>query len=169
MTKINRGKDFESQIENAFLNVRGCTVDRLPDQMSGFSGSSNICDYIAYKYPTIFYIECKSCYGNTLSIHSNGEKRHYGDISDKQWTGLLEKSKVDGVVAGYMIWFIEWDKTVFVSADELAKHRAKGNKSLHVNQLCDVPHTLIPGKKMRVKFNYDLTDFVLLNAPWRCN
>ena len=47
--KVNRGKQFEEQIKQAFLNVKDCSVDRLYDTTSGFIGVANICDFIIYK------------------------------------------------------------------------------------------------------------------------
>lgn len=114
MSKPNRGKDFEAQIKEAFEKVPDTSVDRLHDQMNGFKGSTNICDFIAYHYPHQYYIECKCCYGNTLP---------FSNITDRQWKGLLEKSVITGVVAGYMIWFIDHDITLFISAEAMKRLR----------------------------------------------
>ena len=66
----NRGKQFENVIKTAFEKVDGVSIDRLHDQTTGFKGSSNICDFIVYKEPYEYYIECKSVHGNLLSIYS---------------------------------------------------------------------------------------------------
>lgn len=158
--KVNRGKDFEAQIRAAFEKIPDVSIDRLVDQMNGFAGGANICDFIVYCCPNQYYIECKSTYGNTLSITSNNEKRHYGAISDTQWLGLLEKSKIKGVVAGYMIWFIDWDKTIFITAEDMKALRDSGAKSLNMNGIIDVPHLAIRGKKKRVLFDYDMLPFL---------
>lgn len=164
MTKVNRGKDFEGQIHDAFLKSE-YEVERIPDQMSGFAGSSNICDFIVYKYPYIGYIECKSCYGNTLSISSNGEKRHYGDISDTQWNALLKRYGKKGIVSGYIVWFIDYDLTVFISAATMKALRDSGAKSFNIRNIDmrypdAIPHYVIKGKKRRVLFDYDMTNFM---------
>jgi hypothetical protein len=44
MSNVNRGKQFEEQVRKGFEKLSDISVDRLPDQMSGFAGSSNICD-----------------------------------------------------------------------------------------------------------------------------
>lgn len=41
---INRGKDFENVIRQAFEKVPDVSIDRLHDQTTGFKGSQNICD-----------------------------------------------------------------------------------------------------------------------------
>ena len=161
--KVNRGKEFEAQVEKAFQVIPDVSIDRIHDQTSGYKGSSNICDYIVYKWPNQYYIECKSCYGNTLSIHSNNPKHKYGDITNKQWEGLLEKSTIKGVIAGYFVWFIDHDTTVFVSANGMNSVKLRGEKSLHINKLKSLSESdwsMIPGKKKRVFFEYDMTEFL---------
>ena len=159
---VNRGKMFEEDIREALLRVPCTSVDRMYDQMSGFKGSSNICDFIAYHYPNMYYFECKSCYGNTLSIHSNDPKRKYGDISNAQWEGLLMKSKYPGVIAGYFVWFIDHDMTIFIHAEDMKALKDTGAKSLNYNKLKDLNGSfyILPGEKKRVRFDYDLWDFI---------
>ena len=159
--RVNRGKDFEGQIYDGFAKIDGVSIDRLPDPMAGYAGVKNICDFLVYKYPTQYYIECKSCYGNTLSIHSNDPKRKYGAITNNQWEGLLEKSKIPGVRAGVMIWFIDHEVTFWYDIRLLQECKDSGMKSIpwanpgcH-NDLCQI----IEGKKRRVLFDYDFTKF----------
>lgn len=165
----NRGKQFEKCIEEALEAVPCTTVDRQHDQTTGYLGSSNICDFIAYHYPHQYYFECKSCHGNTLSIYSkpkidkNGVPRgFYGNITDTQWNGLLDRSSYPGVIAGYFIWFIDHDMTIFIEAKKLEEIRNAGEKSLNFNKfkewspLCYI----VPGKKRRILFDYDLKEFI---------
>lgn len=160
MSKVNRGKQFEDCIEQAFLEIPDTSVDRLLDPQAGYAGVSNVCDFIVYRKPRQYYIECKSCYGNTLSIYSNDPKRKYGAISNKQWEGLLEKSKIDGVCAGYIIWFIDHDQTIYVPAPMMEALRNQGDKSFNITkwQYEDWEH--IPGKKRRILFDYDMHKFL---------
>ena len=156
MSKVNRGKQFEEQVRTALENVPDTSVDRLIDPQNGFAGVRNICDFIAYHYPHQFYLECKSCYGNTLSIHTNNPKNKYGAITNNQWEGLLEKSKTTGVIAGYVIWFIDHDITVFLSAKYLEFIRNNGKKSVNIKDLDDSWY-IVPGNKKRVLFDYDFS------------
>jgi hypothetical protein len=156
MSKVNRGKQFEEQVRTALENVPDTSVDRLIDPQNGFAGVRNICDFIAYHYPHQFYVECKSCYGNTLSIHTNNPKNKYGAITNNQWEGLLEKSKTKGVIAGYVIWFIDHDITVFLSAQYLEFIRNEGKKSVNIKDLDDSWY-IVPGNKKRVLFDYDFS------------
>lgn len=158
--KVNRGKDFESVVKKSLESIEGCSVDRLHDQTSGFAGSSNICDFIVYKKPVLWYIECKCCYGNTLSIHSNSPKKKYGAISNNQWEGLLDKSKIEGVTAGIIVWFIEHDRTIFIPIQELECKRNKGYCSVNIKELDTWSHAKLYGQKKRVFFDYDMKSFL---------
>ena len=159
--RVNRGKDFEGQVHAGFSKIDGVSIDRLPDPMAGYAGVRNICDFLVYKYPTQYYIECKSCYGNTLSIHSNDPKKKYGAITNNQWEGLLEKSKIPGVRAGIVVWFIDHDVTFWYDIRLLQECKDYGMKSiswansLGHNNLCQI----IAGQKRRVLFDYDFIPF----------
>ena len=146
----NRGKQFENIIKTAFLKVPGVSIDRLHDQMTGYKvTSANVCDFIVYKYPYEYYIECKSVYGNTLP---------FSNITDNQWRGMLEKSKIDGVFAGVIVWFINHDVTKFIPIQELQNLKNTGFKSIRY----DTPNgyiTDIKGTKKRVFWDYDMTTF----------
>lgn len=166
MNRVNRGKDFENVIKECFEKVPNISVDRLHDQMNGYRGSSNICDFIVFHSPIQMYIECKATYGNTLSIHSNNPKKAYGDISNTQWEGLLEKSKIHGVAAGYIIWYIDSDETFFVPAHIAKQFRDEGYKSINRKNLLDGDGLEINdvislhGAKKRVFFDYDMKWFL---------
>lgn len=168
----NRGKKFEEVVEKAFEKVPNTSVVRLHDQTTGYLGSSNHCDFIVYKEPYEYHIECKSVHGNTLSIHSipkpdkNGVLHgFYGNITDKQWEGLLEKSKIPGVVAGILCWWIDKDATVFLPIQMLQDLREIGDKSVSVTGdwqdfYNDWLWCWIQGRKKRVFFDYDMERFL---------
>ena len=151
---INRGKQLEDVVRTAFEKVPGVSIDRLHDQTTGFTGSQNICDFIGYRKPYEYYFECKSVHGNVLPFRN---------ITDTQWDGLLEKSKIEGVTAGIICWWIDKDKTMFLPIQILVDLRYKGYKSyrfdwFHWNGLQKTIE--IKGKKKRVFFDYDMEDFL---------
>ena len=147
---VNRGKQFEAQIKKAFLEVPETSVCRLQDTMNGFRGSANICDFIVYHYPVQLFIECKSCHGNRLPL---------SNISNTQWRGLLEQNKIRGVRAGYMIWWIDKDVTMFIPASAMQMYEDDGNKSVPYKNF---PYSsyIIPGKKRQILYDYDMTEFL---------
>lgn len=156
---INRGKKFENVIRESFLKVPNVSIDRLHDQTNGFKGSQNICDFIVYKEPYEYYIECKSVHGASLP---------FSNITDTQWNGLLEKSKIEGVFAGVICWWVDKDTTVFLPIEMLQYLKNKGYKSVayYANWVefdADAPDwnwCWITGKKKRVFFDYDMGMFL---------
>lgn len=67
---MNKGKKFEEQVrEDLGKTFPNSFILRLPDQQSGYYGSSkNICDFILYVNGTLFLLECKSHKGNTFPL-----------------------------------------------------------------------------------------------------
>lgn len=159
----NRGKQFELVVRRAFEKVPDISIDRLHDQTTGFIGSSNICDFIVYRKPYEFYFECKSVHGNTLPFRN---------ITETQWNGLLEKSKIKGVFAGVLCWWVDMDITAFVPIQFLEWQRGIGRKSLHYSLAVDayfenwINCTKVQGKKKRVFFEYDM-EVLLDEIPTR--
>lgn len=158
----NMGKKFEEVIKQSFLKVPGVSVDRLHDQMNGYAGSSNISDFIVFRQPNQYYIECKSVHGNTLSINSNDPKRKYGDISNKQWEGMLKKSKILGIYAGVICWWVDKDITLFLPIQTLQLMKTLEYKSVRYDIFDTTDYVVVPiqGKKKRVFFDYDMNKFL---------
>lgn len=149
---VNRGKQFENVIKECLERVDNVSVDRIHDQTNGFRGSKNICDFTVYKYPNQFYFECKTVHGDRLP---------FSNISDTQWKGLLEKSKINGVRAGVICWWVDKDVTVFIDIKLLEELRMWGlRKSIRYDCLKSSRFIPIQGKKKRVFFNYDMEDFL---------
>ena len=158
----NRGKQFEEVVRQCFERVPGVSIDRLHDQTTGFKGSQNICDFIVYKKPYEYYFECKTIHGNTLSIHGNDPKHKYGNITNRQWEGLLEKSKIKGVKAGVICWWVDRDITLFIPIKTLNIWRTQTSvKSVRFDiYQKDFDVIVIHGTKKRVFFDYDMKDFL---------
>lgn len=154
MKKTNEGKAFEDQIRNALnkpeLNI---SMDRFNDDMSGYAKVANISDFCCYKFPYMYYLECKSTYDNTLNFKS--------DISEKQWNGMLDKSKLFGIIAGVCVWYISYDETYFVPIQELARLKQEGKKSLNIKDINDnLYYFAITGNKKRKYTDYDTDIFI---------
>lgn len=149
---VNRGKQFEAAIKSAASSVSGVSIDRLADPASGYAGIKNICDFILYQYPYQSYIECKA-----ISVATLNFKHH---ISENQWIGLLEKSKIRGVAAGILVWYIEEDRTLFIPIQTLEQMRSEGYKSFSIKTIPDVHYIEVYGEKKRVLFTYHFSKFL---------
>lgn len=156
---MNRGKDFEEEFKQQMVEG-GFDVNRLRDNTAGYMGGRNVCDFITYFYPNIFYLELKTTKGNTLPFRN---------ITQNQFQGLIEKEQVEGAGAGVVVWFLEHDKTFFVSAGLLKQLKLEGRKSLNIKDLIDRASRFelleyfkcfeIEGHKKRVFFRYNMEQF----------
>ena len=153
---VNRGKQFENVIRKSFERVDGVSIDRLNDNTAGFKGIAGICDFIVYREPYEYYIECKSVHGASLP---------FSNITDTQWNGLLQKSQIEGVFAGVICWWIDKDVTKFIpiqllqymkECDKVKSYRYEFGGYLP-KQYTAVE---IKGKKKRVFFEYDMEEFL---------
>lgn len=153
MSRTNRGKQFEESVKTAIEAVPDTTIIRLYDPQAGHAGIRNICDFVAYRYPHQYLLECKSCYGNTFPLTN---------ITPTQWQGLLDYVDVPGVIAGILLWFIDHDLTLFISIGVLQRVKAQGYKSVNARKLeqLEGEYTEIPGRKKRVLYEYDMKGFL---------
>lgn len=155
----NQGKGFEGAIQVAFEKVTDCVVHRLKDQIGRYKNVSNPCDFYFYHMPYFYAIECKSTQGASLSFRDIREQEQIID--------LHEIAQKRGVVAGFMIWFIDKDITVFVRHDIVydmyMESKKGGKKSIALADILGLPagdFHVISGIKKRKYFTYDMTSFI---------
>lgn len=144
----NVGKKFEQKLKEDFLKIPGATIDRIYDTTNGFIGIKNICDFIAYCYPNIFYLECKTIKGNTFPL-----------TNLKQYDKLLAKKNIKGVIAGVVLWFYEHDKVLFVPIKTFEKLKENNQKSFNIKMVGgqEYPSVVIPSIKKRTFMDSDYT------------
>lgn len=153
----NRGKEFEAIVKDCFERVPVTFVQRLYDPQGGYASVANPCDFIVYRQPNLYMIECKSVHGNTLPIYGTDPKKKYGNISNTQWEGMLWATKYN-VVAGVLCWWIDRDTTRFLPIWALQEYRNNGAKSIRFD--ADIEDSMIiDGTKKRVYFDYDFAEF----------
>lgn len=149
---MNRGKQFEDLVRSSISKLENTLIVRLYDVTTGYLNQNNICDYIVYRHPTIFLIECKAIQVSTLNFKSH--------IRENQLNGLLESSKIYGVKAGILCWFINHNKTLFIPIEYIQELQEKGYKSFNINNYNISAVYEVPGKKKRVFFEYDFDSFL---------
>ena len=146
---INRGKQFEGLLREQFEKVPDTLCLRLYDVTMGYSNINNPCDLIVYKDNTLNLFECKAIHGNTLNFKSH--------IRENQWNKLLQYSKIPGVNAGILCWFIDVDETAFLPIECLQYLVKEGNKSFNITKELDrILMVEIKGRKKKVFFEYNL-------------
>lgn len=119
------GKAFEAQFKKDWLQMPGASIDRLYDVISGYKSISQICDFIGYVYPNIFYLECKSVMnGNTFPLSNL-----------TQYDKMIEKVGIPGVRCGVVIWFVQHQKVVYVPLSYIKELKENDKKSVNIKTL----------------------------------
>lgn len=118
------GKDAEKKIKEWLDRPdEGYDFQRLPDQMTGFYGSSNICDFVLYKYPNHYWIESKATWNDRFDLSM---------LTDTQYDGLLNKSKINGVDGIVIVLFASYQRAFWISIKEIDRLKQSGKKSLNI-------------------------------------
>lgn len=138
------GKKFEVKFrEDWVTSFPNTFIYRLPDQQSRYKGGSrNPCDFICYNNEHLYLIECKSHKGNTIPF------------SNLRQHDLL-KTYENCAITGYICWFIEHGRVLFIPTQAVSKMMADGLKSININKLKNYDHVEIPSKKKRIFLDSD--------------
>lgn len=139
------GKQAEQKIKEWLDKPEyGYCFDRIPDQMTGhFMVSRNICDFICYHHPDMFYIESKATWEDRWAFSS---------LSETQHDGLLAKSKILGVKALVIVLFASHKRAFIFHIEDIKKAEDAGVKSLNITKIDKWPIeyreiTTIPSNK----------------------
>lgn len=123
----NLGKKAENIIKQWLDRPEdGYSFDRIPDQQTGFYGSRNICDFICYKLPNLWYIESKATWNDRFD---------FSMITNYQRENLLKKSHVRGVKAVVIILFASYQRAFMIDIRQIQKMIDSGVKSINIKKI----------------------------------
>lgn len=121
------GKKAEDKIKE-WLNrpQDGYCFDRLPDQMNGFVGSCNICDFTLFKAPYFYYLESKATWQDRFD---------FSMITDYQYSHMLEKSYIENVTCYVVVLFASYKRAFLLNIQDIAKAKQQNVKSLNIKKI----------------------------------
>lgn len=130
--------------------------DRIPDQLSGFYGSKNICDFTFYKYPYYYYIESKASWGDSFP---------FSMISENQRTKMCEKAKIKGVRSILIFLYATYQRAFIFNVTDIQNLLDQNIKSLNIKKRVKwtIPTIEIPtiqSRKELLDYQGDLTELV---------
>lgn len=129
---VNRGKQWEEKIKEDLSKLMDVSLERVPDQVSGYrTTSQNPCDFYCYVYPHFYYIESKSTKGNTFNVKF------------PQYERLLIRSGRKGVRTGVLLWWIDHQRVAYVPIKTFEKLIKDGKKSVNIKMLEDDKYRII--------------------------
>ena len=152
------GKKAEEKIKQWLDKPEdGYSFDRFYDQMTGyFMTSRNICDFICYKYPYLYYLESKATYEDRFN---------FSMLTETQHDGLLQKSKIHGVYGLVIILFATYQKAFILNIRDIKNLEDDGKKSLNIKKIdkwnisyAEIP--TIPSRKSLLDYDGDLQSLV---------
>ena len=148
------GKAFEEHFKEGWKkSFPDSFILRLPDQMSGYKGSNNICDFICFNKGILYLIECK--------VHK-GASIPFDKIS--QYPKLLEKSNIYGIRAGVLLYLYEKFRVFYIPATTIKQLKAEGKKSVGIKAFDEGYNIIeIPSTKLRVFMDSDYSVLQNLN------
>lgn len=153
----NKGKEWENRFKNSWLSTfdKDTVLIRLQDQVSGYKEvSKNPCDFLAFVKNKLFMVECKSHDGASIDFSAL-----------PQYERLLPYKEYEqiGCFPGFLIWFKNKDKVIWVPIQEAEKIHNAGEKSIGLRHLDKYKILDMPIEKKRVYVYPDyhsLLDFV---------
>ena len=151
----NRGKGFEDQFISDWSKLPNSLALRLPDQQSGYYGTSaNPCDFICYAYPNMYMIETKSHKGNTFPFSAF-----------RQYDKLKKYAGIDGVKVGVVLWLYDHDWVGFIPIRTFIKLEEDGKKSFNVKYVesGEYESYTLPSVKKRIYMETDYSFLVDLS------
>lgn len=145
---VSRGKQFEEKFKSDWnKTMPDSFLLRIPDQVSKYAGySSNICDFIGFKSPKLFLIECKSIHGNTFPL-----------TNLRQFDKLVSYKDVKNVFPGVMLWWVDKDVVAWISVQSILEMKKDEKKSINVKMIEEKVYDIvvIPSIKKRVFLDSD--------------
>lgn len=151
---MNKGKAFEKRFLQDWLKIPGAFALRLPDQQSGYYGTStNPCDFICYSYPNMFLLELKSHGGKSFPLSAF-----------KQYEKLVGYDGIDGVKIGVILWLYECDKVIYIPIKTFKKIIEDGKKSFSIKNLETKEYDCfeLPSTKLRTFMTTDYSFLINL-------
>lgn len=149
------GKDAEHRIRTWLDRPDdGYDFMRINDQMTGFRGSSNICDFTLHKDGILYYIESKATWKHRFP---------FSMLTKDQHDGLFEKSQLRGSMGIVIVLFADVHRAIIINIQDIVKLEQLGKKSLNIDKIdkWGIPYTEIQTVPSRKKV-WDYTgDFVI--------
>lgn len=166
---INPGKRFENNWKSSI--PKDVLYYRLKDSAQSFGKDSsklrfslkNPCDCFIFQSPFLYALELKST--STTSISFEKEKNENKMIHLHQITGLQEFDKYSNTISGFLFNFrhkkedcemlyFQHIKDFIQMISEISK------KSLNEKDLIKYNGMIIPSKKLKVNYKYDVNEFL---------
>lgn len=149
------GKEAEKRIATWLTRPEeGYSFDRIPDQMTGYYNvSRNICDFVCYKHPYMYYIESKS---------TEHDRFDFSQLTDTQREGLWKKSHIAGCYGLVIVLFVYYKRAFIINIKDITDDNGQlSKKSINIKHIdkWGIPYheiETIPSRKLLRDYTGDL-------------
>lgn len=124
---------------------------RIPDQRTGFFGSTNPCDFFVYHKPNFYYAECKTTYEDRFDFTM---------LSPNQHDEMLKAAKVDGITSYVVVLFASYQRAFLINILDIEKMEKQKKKSLNITKIAKwpIPYVeikTIPSRKALLDYDFN--------------
>ena len=165
---MNKGKAFEKDFQEAakndelfVLRLHDTSLSWQHEETSRFQ-PENPCDFLVYKLPNLFAIECKSTCYKSLTIQRDIKDKTSKMIKAHQINSLVKFAQQDGVFAGFLFNFRDDEDilnnvTYWLSIQNFSKFLYENNKQ-SINKLDCIQYgaIIIEQKIKRTHYTYNI-------------
>ena len=151
------GKKAEKKIKEWLDRPQdGYCFDRIKDQMTGFFGSKNICDFTLFKSPNFYYIESKA---------TTQDRFDFSMLTQTQHDEMLKKSKIDHVYGLVIVLFSEYQRAFILNIQDIKSLEDSGKKSLNIKKISkwSIPYAeiqTIPSRKYLLDYTGEIESYL---------
>lgn len=146
------GKKAEAKVKE-WLNKpeEGFCFDRIPDQLTGFFGSSNICDFVLYRYPHLYYIESKATFEDRFD---------FSMFTSTQHDEMIKKAHIEGVISYAVVLFASYKRAFLINMLDIESLEKQKIKSLNIKKIAKwkIPYIeiqTIPSRKELLDYDFE--------------
>lgn len=149
------GKKAEKKIKEWLDRPEdGYCFDRIPDPIGGYFGQRNISDFTCFKSPDMWFIESKC---------TSADRFDFSMLSDVQYYGLINKSKIDHVCCVVIILFESYKRAFILPIRTIQTLRESGKQSINIKKIdsWNFPFSeiqTIPSRKQMLDYFGELSD-----------
>ena len=131
---VSRGKQFEKVVERDIKKIPDIICERLHDITNGYINLNTPADYIVYKKPNFYYVECKTIHGASLPL-----------------SNLVQLERINARITGisgahgyFIVWFVDKAVTFVLDTYFLNRYINKDESLLEY----------LPNKKFHNSLNF---------------
>lgn len=119
------GKKAEAKIKEWLDQIdAGYCFERIPDQLTGFYGSKNICDFYLYAWPYLYYIESKATWSDSFAFKM---------LTENQREKMTEKSKIYGVHSVVIVLFASYQRAFMFNVADIQESLSNPENKMSLN------------------------------------